>query len=80
MPVGLDLVKLLLVLLDLLHLLAVIVGVYLLGHVHALVNVRVDWLPTGLESGGIGEEQIVATGGHIIARHEQLLSFLHRGG
>ena len=66
MLVSLGLLQLLLILLDLLHLLAVVVSVDLLGHVHALVDVRVDLLATGLESGSIDEEQIVATGGHII--------------
>ena len=79
MLVSLGLLQLLLVLLHLLHLLAVVVCVNLMGHVHALVYVRVDLLAAGLESGSIDYEQIVATGGDIIARHELLLSFLHRG-
>ena len=66
MLVSLGFLQLLLVLLDLLHLLTVVVCVDLLGHVHALVDVRVDLLAAGLESGSIDDEQIVAAGGHII--------------
>ena len=66
MLVSLGFLQLLLVLLDLLHLLAVVVGVDLLGHVHALVDIRVYLLATGLESGSIDEKQIVASGGHIV--------------
>ena len=66
MLVSLGLLQLLLVLLDLLHLLTVVVCVDLLGHVHALVDVRVHLLAAGLESGSIDDEQIVAAGGHII--------------
>ena len=66
MLVSLGFLQLLLVLLDLLHLLAVVVGVDLLGHVHALVDIRVYLLATGLESGSIDKKQIVASGRHII--------------
>lgn len=66
MLVSLGFLQLLLVLLDLLHLLTVVVCVDLLGHVHALVDVRVHLLAAGLESGSIDDEQIVAAGGHII--------------